>query len=113
MINQNSIDDLNTRIEKQSSIENFRPNIVVSGFKAYEEDKLKKIKIGKQLFEVVSKCPRCSMTSITFKDSSKNNEILKALSQYKRQENNVYFGIYLKPINEEVLHKGDKIEIIE
>ncbi len=113
LVNESSISDLNNRLKNKSLIKDFRPNIVVSGFEAYEEDQWKKIKIGNQLFEVVSKCPRCSMTSIVSEGRIKKGELLKELAKYKRVENKVYFGIYLKPLNYSSIEEGDMVQILE
>jgi uncharacterized protein YcbX len=37
MLSEASLADLNTRMEKKAKVENFRPNIVVTGCHAFEE----------------------------------------------------------------------------
>lgn len=112
LINQSSLIDLNSRLDNSVHIENFRPNFVVSGFEAYSEDKWSQIKIGECLFKVVKKCVRCSLSSINRKTGKKEKEPLKTLSKYRRDNNEIYFGIYLKPIKKGIVNIGDKIEII-
>lgn len=53
LLNESSIADLNTRIEKPVSVLNFRPNFLVKGPAAFEEDHWKWVKIGE---EVIFRC---------------------------------------------------------
>ena len=39
MLSEESVADLNTRLENPVSAKNFRPNIVIKGCKAYDEVK--------------------------------------------------------------------------
>lgn len=59
LINQASIDDLNTHIDHVVPAQQFRPNIVVKGPKAFEEDKWNWVRIGeKVVFRNVKPCTR-------------------------------------------------------
>lgn len=59
LINDNSIAELNTRIEKSVTPLQFRPNLVVKGPAAFEEDKWKWVKIGDEvIFRNVKPCTR-------------------------------------------------------
>lgn len=59
LINEASIEELNSRIEKPVAPLWFRPNIVVKGPKAYEEDSWKFIKFGdRTIFKNVKPCTR-------------------------------------------------------
>ena len=37
MLSEESVEDLNTKLENPVLVKNFRPNIVIKGCKAYEE----------------------------------------------------------------------------
>lgn len=59
LINESSIDELNTRLVKPVTPQRFRANFVVHGTEAWEEDNWKWIKIGKEVvFKYVKPCSR-------------------------------------------------------
>lgn len=59
LINLSSIDDLNTKLDEKVTAVRFRPNFVVNGPKAYEEDSWSWIKIGDDtIFRNVKPCTR-------------------------------------------------------
>ena len=59
LISQNSLDDLNSRLNTPVSMARFRPNIVVSGCEAYAEDTWQDFTIGRVLLKGVKNCSRC------------------------------------------------------
>lgn len=59
LINENSVGELNTRLEKNVSPLQFRPNFVVRGASVFDEDKWKWVKIGDEvIFKIVKPCTR-------------------------------------------------------
>lgn len=59
LINEGSIGDLNTKIKKPVTPLQFRPNIVIKGPSAFEEDNWKWVKIGNEtIFRNVKPCTR-------------------------------------------------------
>lgn len=113
LISEESLKDLNSKLENPITIDNFRPNIVVSGLLPYEEDNWSSIKIGDCEFEVTLRTPRCSFTTIdpiTTKVDSKQ-EPLRTLSKYRKAGNSINFGIYLTPKKTGVIHITDKVKI--
>lgn len=63
-----SLDDLNTRLAAagRSAIpmNRFRPNLVIDGIDAFEEDYAESYQIGAALLKPVKPCPRCPMPSV-------------------------------------------------
>uniref|UniRef100_A0A5F4W642 Mitochondrial amidoxime reducing component 2 n=1 Tax=Callithrix jacchus TaxID=9483 RepID=A0A5F4W642_CALJA len=59
-----SLVDLNTRMEKKVKMENFRPNIVVTGCDAFEEDTWDELLIGSVEVKRVMACSRCILTTV-------------------------------------------------
>lgn len=113
LISEASLKDLNSKLERPVSIDNFRPNILVSGLQPYDEDNWNTVKIGKCEFEVTLKTPRCSFTTIdpiTTKVDSKQ-EPLRTMSKYRKDGNNINFGIYLMPKKLGFIDKTDKIKV--
>jgi len=92
LISQASLDDLNQRLETPVSMARFRPNIVVSGCTAFAEDEWKKIHINHINLRIVKPCSRCVIPSIDIKTSKKQPIIIQTLSQYRMQDNKIFFG---------------------
>ena len=55
--------DLSRRIGRELPMNRFRPNIVLAGLGAYDEDQLLELRLGKVLLRVVKACTRCSITA--------------------------------------------------
>src|SRR5690606_27680021 len=59
LIGQSSLDDLNEKLNDRVPMNRFRPNLVVSGGMAFEEDNWKMVKIGECTFKGTKPCARC------------------------------------------------------
>uniref|UniRef100_A0A8D0R512 Mitochondrial amidoxime reducing component 2 n=1 Tax=Sus scrofa TaxID=9823 RepID=A0A8D0R512_PIG len=64
VISEASLTDLNTRMEKKVKMENFRPNIEVTGCSAFEEDTWGDLLIGDVEMKKVLACGRCILTTV-------------------------------------------------
>jgi uncharacterized protein YcbX len=101
LLNQGSIDELNTKLKETVSALRFRPNFVVKGAAAFEEDHWDWIKIGEEtIFKAVQPCTRCVFTTINPETGTKNpeNQPLKTLQStrvYKATGPSPVFGIQL------------------
>lgn len=86
LINESSIKELNTRLEKPVTPMRFRGNFVVHGAEAWEEDDWKWIKIGNYVvFRNIKPCTRCVFTNIDPETAEKDpkGETLKVLKEYR------------------------------
>ena len=114
LISTASLVDLNTRLEKQISMQNFRTNLVVDGCQAYAEDQWKSVRIGAVEFEVAQACVRCVFTTIDPVTKKKGKEPLRTLAQYRRgPEGGVIFGVHLIPRRLGSIKLGDEVSIIQ
>lgn len=119
LIGENSLADLNTKLEEPVPMNRFRPNFVVSGSESFAEDGWKRIKIGECIFHLVKPCARCVMTTIDQSKGEKQGvEPLKTLAAYRIPKRSVkkkiLFGQNLIAENEgAVLKIGDRVEILE
>jgi len=109
LMTESSMTDLNTHTPngEQFSIRNFRPNFIVAGTKAFDEDKWAKVRIGEETsFTNVIACTRCLLTTVNWATGEKHprSEPLRTLRSYrvtKNPEEKKYlgasplFGIYL------------------
>ena len=107
-----SLDDLNLRLTTAVGVENFRPNLVISGTQPYEEDTWRQIRIGNVTFKVYEECRRCMVVNIDPKSGAYRRETLAALATYRRTGNAVVFGQNLSYHGEGTLAVGDKLEVL-
>jgi uncharacterized protein len=112
LLSQASVDDLNTRLAVPVPMNRFRPNIVVSGCGAYDEDRWKDIRIGTMVFHLMKPCGRCVTTTVDQATGIQGKEPLATLSQYRKVGGNVFFGQNVIPEKRGTLHVGDAIEVL-
>ena len=81
LANEASLRALQQRCPASVKMEQFRPNLVVSGASAWEEDSWKVIRIGDVVFDVVKPCSRCIFTTVSPEKGQKHpaDEPLKTL----------------------------------
>ncbi|GMQ30422.1 MOSC domain-containing protein [Algoriphagus confluentis] len=109
IISQESLNDLNSRLETPVPMNRFRPNLVFSGEEAFLEDKLRKIRIGAVDFQIIKPCARCVMTTVDQTSGEKGKEPLKTLSTYRTVNNKVMFGQNAVALNLGVVKVGDEL----
>lgn len=92
IIGENSLNELNKRLDSKLPINRFRPNIVVSDSEAFAEDRWKKIQIGKTVFRSTKPCARCVVTTVEQnRGEFEGKEPLKTLADF-RQAKDVFPG---------------------
>lgn len=113
LISEESVKALNHKLEHHVKPNRFRPNIIISGIQAFEEESWSILQIGDCQFEVVSKTERCSLITINPCDGTKDpkQEPLRTLAKEFKSNGKVNFGIYLVPIKTGIIQKSDIIEI--
>ena len=109
---EESLDDLNRRLEVPVSMERFRPNIVISGLPPYAEDRLTAIQIGTVTFTIAKPCARCVITTIDPETGRQGVEPLRTLSTYRLKKNKVLFGQNLIHRNRGTVSLEDTVHII-
>ncbi|HET6777541.1 MAG TPA: MOSC N-terminal beta barrel domain-containing protein [Gemmatimonadales bacterium] len=92
LISEESLADLNHRLSQPLHMNRFRPNLVVSGAKAYAEDEWKKIQIGGMPLRVVKPCFRCAITTTDQITGERGREPLRTLATYRKVNGEVMFG---------------------
>ncbi|HYP51776.1 MAG TPA: MOSC N-terminal beta barrel domain-containing protein [Pyrinomonadaceae bacterium] len=119
LIGENSLADLNSRLEDDLPMNRFRPNFVVKDAEPFAEDGWKKIRIGESVFHVVKPCARCVITTIDQATGEKGGkEPLKTLASFRVPKRSlkkkILFGQNLIVEKAgEVLRVGDEIEVLE
>ena len=64
VISEASLADLNERVDQSLPMNRFRPNIVLKGLAAYEEDRVTELFDGNLRLRMVKPCARCSITTV-------------------------------------------------
>jgi uncharacterized protein len=113
LLSQESVADLNKRLETPVSITRFRPNLVISGGQPYMEDRMEEFTINGINFLGLENCARCSIVTINQENSVINKEPLKILSTYRKIDNNVYFGRNVVHAGTGKINTGDQVVLVK
>jgi uncharacterized protein YcbX len=108
-----SLADLNSRMSIDIDMQRLRPNFVVDGAPAWQEDQWKLIRIGEMLFDVVKPCSRCVIPTIDPATGQKQPEVFKTLQRYRQKNGKVYFGQNLLPRGVGTITVNDRVEVLE
>ncbi len=116
-----SLGEVNRRIEEAggSSVPmgRFRPNLVLSGCRPFEEDQWARLKIGEVEFRSAGPSTRCVITVTDQQTGERGKEPLRTLATFRRapdEPGDVIFGVNL--LNESkrgVLRVGDPVTFLD
>jgi len=104
---------------RRLSVIRFRPNIIITGPEAYEEDSWKRIRIGEYEYYVSCRTTRCLLPNTDQTTGEKHpQEPFKTLSTYRRIDEgaakNHCLGMQMVPALERgEMRVGDEIEVLE
>jgi uncharacterized protein YcbX len=119
VMNISSFDDLNSKIEKPVIPLQFRPNFVIKGPAAWEEDNFKWVKVGNDaIFKKIEPCLRCIFTTIDPLTGVRDQgeQPLKTLRKFRVFSNigaSPVFGVHLGIRSSGKVRTGDAIYISE
>ncbi len=94
IISQASLNHLNARLQTPVPMDRFRPNFVITGGVAFQEDDWTDITIGEEDFSMVKPCARCVIITTDQRTGERSTEPLRALATYRSVGNKVRFGMY-------------------
>lgn len=91
VVGEASLAELNQRLAAAGhaavGIERFRPNIVLAGLQAHDEDRLHELRIataeGEVVLRLVKPCPRCPIPNVDPASGQSSPEVLQTLSPYR------------------------------
>jgi uncharacterized protein YcbX len=113
LVSQESLDDLNARMETPIPMNRFRPNIVVSGCEPFAEDGWKRIRIGDVELALVKPCGRCAVTTHDQATGERmGKEPLRTLATFRRQANKVMFAMNAIPVTLGLIKVGDAVHVL-
>lgn len=99
VISRASLADLNSRLGSKSHgplpMERFRPNVVIDGVGAFDEDRMHELRVGGVTLRMVKPCTRCSITTTDQQTGTLDgDEPLRTLKEFRfdRELKGVCFG---------------------
>ena len=85
-----SLDELNTRLDSRGipgvPMDRFRPNVVVDGLDAFDEDHVDTLAIGDVVLKLVKPCTRCEITTTDQRTGRRSDEPLRTLASYRHDD---------------------------
>lgn len=102
----------------EPDVRRFRPNIVVEGIEAFEEDAWQRFRIGDAEFEVLDTCVRCVLTTIN-PDSGdrhpKREPMVSLMNRHANESGQPLFGVNVRLIDQAEnvsISVGDTIQLL-
>ncbi|KAM9777285.1 mitochondrial amidoxime-reducing component 1-like [Neosynchiropus ocellatus] len=122
LLSEASVDDLSSKMDKQLTVERFRPNIVVAGCGPFDEDSWTEIQIGDVRLRRVMSCMRCISTTVDPETGiMSRKEPLETMKSYRqckdKSEARIYhsaplFGQVHTVKKTGTLHVGDLVFLV-
>lgn len=112
LASEEGLQDLNAHLQSPIPMNRFRPNIVVKGCQAFEEDTWNRIRLGDVELAVVKPCARCVVTTIDKETLEQSKEPLKTLGKYRKHELGAIFGQNVIPLRGGSIRLGMNVEIL-
>ncbi|CAN5350263.1 MOSC domain-containing protein [soil metagenome] len=113
IIGQASLDELNGRLDEALPVNRFRPNIVFTGGKPFDEDLMRRFTIGDITFHGVKLCARCNIPTIDQEKGTKSKEPTKTLATYRKKNNKILLGQNLVHDGSGEIAVGDMLDILQ
>lgn len=120
LISQASLADLNQKLAAQDRaplpMNRFRPNIVIDGVEAFEEDYMESLRIGEATLKPVKPCARCPIPSVDQATGLVGPDPLDILCRYRanpKVDGGITFGmnVILQEGKGQSVRLGQEIEI--
>lgn len=117
LMSEASVKDLNSRLDNEVTVFQFRPSIVVSDCEAFTEDTWDHIQIGQVEMKRVAGCGRCLFTTVDPETGViTRKEPLNTLKSYRltdpNQKTSPVLGQYYTVKKTGVLHVGEPVYMI-
>ncbi len=111
IVTEASLIDLNTRTKENVPMDRFRPNIVVAGASAWEEDNWRNVRVGTVDMVAVKKCARCVMTTTDQLTGERHVEPLHTLAVFRHIGHGLIFGQNMVHVGRGTIRIGDAVTI--
>ena len=83
IVNDASLSHLNDRLPRPITMARFRPNIVVTGWEAFAEDRIRRVRCGDLELDLVKPCTRCSIPSLDPKTGARDLDPTPVLKTFR------------------------------
>ncbi|NNC96217.1 MAG: MOSC domain-containing protein [Chitinophagales bacterium] len=111
ILGEQSFEHLNKKLNKQITINRFRPNIIFTGGNPHDEDSWLDLVIGNVHFKGVKNCGRCKVPDLDPDTGESDGEPSRVLKSYRSENDGVYFGRYLVAESAGNISVGDLLSI--
>lgn len=112
LVSESSLEALVARLEAPIDVRRFRPNLVVRGAPAWDEDTWRELETGDLRFLVRKPCGRCVVVNVDPDRGTAGAEPLATLATLRTQSNAVVFGQNLVHDGAGELREGDVARVI-
>ncbi|MBU6450171.1 MAG: MOSC domain-containing protein [Cyanobacteria bacterium REEB67] len=94
LISEESLTDLNDRLEYPVLMNRFRPNITTAGGAAFAEDEWQEATVGQTKLSFVKPCARCVITTIDQESGTGGKEPLRTMANFRKRpsDGKILFG---------------------
>jgi len=100
-------------MENPSSMLRFRPNLVVMGGRAWEEDSWRVLEMGGVRLQLVKPCARCLVTTVDPGTGTRGREPLRTLLGFRGHGGKGYFGQNAVFSGSGSFRVGDSVRIVK
>lgn len=107
-----SLQEVNRRLAVPVPMDRFRPNVVIDGAEAFEEDGWSRVRIGSIEFRVVKPCSRCVVITTDQRTGEREPEPMRTLTTFRSWGGKVWFGQNLVHDGLGAIRCGDPIEVL-
>lgn len=114
VVTEESLANLNSRLEEPVPMSRFRPNVVVTGAEAWSEDAWKGFSIGQMEFDAVKPCARCVVPTTDQASGARhaNQEPLRTLAGFRTlRPFGAIFGQNVVPRSTGRIEVGDEVVV--
>lgn len=112
LISEESLSDLNARLESPVDMRRFRPNIVIAGVEPYAEDEFTQFQIGAITMKAVKLCSRCPMPMVDPDVGERTSqEPIATLSTYRKWDGKIFFGMNVIQQQQGEIAVGDALTL--
>lgn len=109
LISDASLELLNSKLAEPVGMDRFRPNIVVNGMQAHQEDHLTVFTINNIRFKAAKPCARCVVTTINQQSLNVGKEPLATLARYRTSDHKINFGENVICLEEGMVMVGSQL----
>jgi len=109
---EESLQALNGKLRMPLNMVRFRPNLVVRGGTAWEEDAWRRLEVGTVSLDLVKPCARCTVPTVDPGSGTRGREPLRTLRGFREWGGRVYFGQNGVFLGQGKIRKGDTVRIV-